>query len=230
MTAPTYETYVRIKAVAKLRTEGWTWRRIAEKYGYKNENSARATLCEHPEVWRKEYEQARSIWLDEIEAKAGKARTEEDRERPRQMIREAMFQDDVVLTQAKSGNLVRCPRLKVTMRLDRSKRPMPALAVATGKAGQRVYAVQDGSDIRADKVTVTFAERTRKTADGPRDRVEADQVTAEGNVRGNTADGHKFKTEAAEFRHAARTIESTAPVDILDRGALSGDHRDVGIA
>jgi LPS export ABC transporter protein LptC len=40
--------------------------------------------------------------------------------------------------------------------------------------------------------------------------------TAEGNVRGYTADGHRFKTELAEFRHDARVIEGNAPVDILD--------------
>jgi len=40
--------------------------------------------------------------------------------------------------------------------------------------------------------------------------------TAAGDVRGRTADGHRFETAAAEFHHAARVIESHAPVDIVD--------------
>jgi len=54
---------------------------------------------------------------------------------------------------------------------------------------------------------------------------------AEGNVRGETADGHRFKTEAADFRHAARAIESRSSVDIVDplgtRLEGSGFHYDV---
>jgi len=55
--------------------------------------------------------------------------------------------------------------------------------------------------------------------------------SAEGNVRGETADGHRFKTEAADFRHAERVIESSSSVDILDplgtRLEGSGFHYDV---
>jgi len=46
--------------------------------------------------------------------------------------------------------------------------------------------------------------------------LDTSDFTATGNVRGRTADGHRFKTEAADFRHASRVIEGDAPVDILD--------------
>ena len=52
------------------------------------------------------------------------------------------------------------------------------------------------------------------------DRAELDlttsDFTAEGNVRGQTADGHRFRTEAARFEHEAGVIESEAAVDIVD--------------
>jgi len=52
------------------------------------------------------------------------------------------------------------------------------------------------------------------------DRAELDLNTsdfdAQGNVQGRTADGHRFRTEAASFDHANRVIEGSAPVDIVD--------------
>jgi LPS export ABC transporter protein LptC len=52
------------------------------------------------------------------------------------------------------------------------------------------------------------------------DRAQLDlatsDFTAEGNVRGRTADGHRFTTQSARFQHAARVIESQARVDIVD--------------
>jgi LPS export ABC transporter protein LptC len=52
------------------------------------------------------------------------------------------------------------------------------------------------------------------------DRAELDLATsdfqARGNVRGRTADGHRFRTEAASFDHALRVIEGNAHVDIVD--------------
>ena len=40
--------------------------------------------------------------------------------------------------------------------------------------------------------------------------------SAEGNVRGRTSDGHRFRTEQADFLQEAAVIESRAPVDIID--------------
>jgi LPS export ABC transporter protein LptC len=52
------------------------------------------------------------------------------------------------------------------------------------------------------------------------DRAELDLATsdfeARGNVQGRTADGHRFRTEAASFDHTSRVIEGNARVDIID--------------
>jgi hypothetical protein len=51
--------------------EGLSWDKIALQYGYKNGVSARKTLQGmHPALWREAFEQARSLYLDEIESEA----------------------------------------------------------------------------------------------------------------------------------------------------------------
>jgi len=68
---PTKETKTRIKEAAQLRVGGMSWDNVAAKYGYKNARSASWTLTQmHPDLWRLEYEAARELYLDEIEAEA----------------------------------------------------------------------------------------------------------------------------------------------------------------
>jgi regulator of protease activity HflC (stomatin/prohibitin superfamily) len=71
MSEPTAETKDRIKEAAKLRIEGASWAVIATKYGYSDGDSARKMLAGmYPELWRGEYEKARELYLDEMEAEA----------------------------------------------------------------------------------------------------------------------------------------------------------------
>ncbi len=68
------------------------------------------------------------------------------------------------------------------------------------------------------------------------DRAQLDLATsdfhAEGNVRGRTADGHKFRTEQARFQHAKRIIDGDEAVDVIDPSGTRlqgrGFHYDVG--
>ena len=167
------------------------------------------------------------ITFEEVKEKDKTPRAD-GRPRTRQMIREAIFQDDVVLTQSKSGNLVRCPRLKVTMAMDKSDRPMPKKAVAIGNDKQRVYAVQEGSDIRADNIEVTFVERFQKTPAGQRSRVEADEVIAVGNVVVTDKRSEEVTTATADRleskvgQRAALLIGAPARV-IQGQNALAGN-------
>lgn len=167
------------------------------------------------------------VTFKEVEQKDKKPRAD-GRRRTRQMIREATFQDDVVLTQSKSGNLVRCPRLAVTMALDKSGRPMPKKAVASSNDKQRVYAMQEGSDIRADNIEVTFVERFRKTPAGQRSRVEADEVIAVGNVVVTDKRSEEVTTATADRleskvgQRAALLIGAPARV-IQGQNALAGN-------
>jgi len=74
MSEPTKGTKERIKEVASLRVQGWTWRQVAKKYQYKNENTATVQLTQiHKDLWRKEYEAARVHRLDEVESAALKS-------------------------------------------------------------------------------------------------------------------------------------------------------------
>lgn len=70
------------------------------------------------------------------------------------------------------------------------------------------------------------------TCDRARLDLASSDFHAEGNVRGRTADGHRFRTEAADFDHDARTIEGDAAVEILDPAGTRlqgrGFHYDVG--
>lgn len=54
------------------------------------------------------------------------------------------------------------------------------------------------------------------TCDRARFDLATGDFTADGNVRGRTADGHRFKTPSASFAHDSRVIESHTNVDIID--------------
>jgi hypothetical protein len=71
MSEPTAETTERIREAAKLRVEGMSWERVAQHFRYANADAARVTLTQaHPELWRAEYERARELYLDDMEAEA----------------------------------------------------------------------------------------------------------------------------------------------------------------
>ena len=54
-----------------------SWADVAKKYGYKNENSAHKTVTQdYPVVWRQEYERARELMLDGLEANTIKTMVE----------------------------------------------------------------------------------------------------------------------------------------------------------
>jgi len=59
-----------IKLAARLRVEGNSWKQIAPRIGRSSDLSARSITQEHKELWRSEYEQARALYLDEVEGEA----------------------------------------------------------------------------------------------------------------------------------------------------------------
>jgi LPS export ABC transporter protein LptC len=54
------------------------------------------------------------------------------------------------------------------------------------------------------------------TADHADLHLSTSDFDARGNVRGHTADGHRFRTEHAVFDHDRQVIHGDAPVDIVD--------------
>ncbi len=71
MSIPTSETLTRIKNAAQMLVEGASWAGIAKLYGYANADSAHSMLAQgYPEIWRKEYEDARTKYMAEVEAEA----------------------------------------------------------------------------------------------------------------------------------------------------------------
>jgi LPS export ABC transporter protein LptC len=93
----------------------------------------------------------------------------------------------------------------------------PALTLAAERAR-----IEQGSDIahlegvRLDAADAQGGSSLQMTCDRAVLDLDTSDFQAEGNVRGRTADGHRFQTEAAEFRHDERVVESRAPVDIVD--------------
>ena len=122
-----------------------------------------------------------AVVFDEVKVrgKSGKIRT-------RQVIREATFLQSVTLTQGKSDDFVKCHNLYVEMGLTQDGQVYPARAVATGDVSGR----QEGSEIEAEKVTVSFDEMpvatTRPTptpAEEADRRIRPSRLEAEGGVR-----------------------------------------------
>lgn len=107
-----------------------------------------------------------------------------------EVIREAFFHGNVELTQALSGDFLKCDDLQVWMTRGRDGKPYPGRAVATGRCLARMTgrpsepsATSGGlSCISADKVEVLFAEASNagKTARGSQPAPAF--VQADGNV------------------------------------------------
>jgi len=126
-------------------------------------------------------------WSDRVDI----AFTEERKERPdgradtRQFVDRADFHGGVILRQSDEpdGDEVRCDRLEVRMKRGQVVSVLPREAVATGHVSAR----QEGADVTADKVTVTFREALPGAeADGNSQiapGIEPAGVVAEGNVR-----------------------------------------------
>lgn len=93
----------------------------------------------------------------------------------------------------------------------------PALVLTAARAR-----IEHDSDIahlqgvRLDAVDEKGGSSLEMTCERAELDLTTSDFTATGNVRGRTADGHRFKTEAAAFEHTARVIESHVGVDILD--------------
>lgn len=98
-----------------------------------------------------------------------------------------------------------------------SEAGQPAMTLAAERAR-----IEQGSDIahlegvRLDAADADGGSSLLLTCDRAVLDLDTSDFQAEGNVRGRTADGHRFRTEAAEFRHGERVVESRAPVDIVD--------------
>ncbi len=102
MAEPTTKTTTRIAEVAALRVNGSSWDTIAKQYGYKNRDTAFRTLTRmHKDLWRAEYETARALYLDEIEAEASLTL--------RQLLRS---DDDRIKQQAAASLLAHCAKLR----------------------------------------------------------------------------------------------------------------------
>ena len=82
--------------------------------------------------------------------------------------------------------------------------------------------IEQGSDlahlegVRLDAAGSDGTSSLKLTCDRALLHLDTSDFTAMGNVRGHTADGHRFKTDAAEFLHQARIVEGDVSVDILD--------------
>lgn len=100
----------------------------------------------------------------------------------RQFIQQADFHKDVILRQSDdpNGDVVECDDLTVTMARGKWVSAYPKTAVAVGS----VRARQEGSDVSAGKVTVTFVEvdKSKAGAGGASSRAEGPFATG-GNVR-----------------------------------------------
>jgi LPS export ABC transporter protein LptC len=76
--------------------------------------------------------------------------------------------------------------------------------------------IEQGSDLAHLEGVRLGASSLKLTCDRALLHLDTSDFTAMGNVHGHTADGHRFKTDAAEFRHQARIVEGDVSVDILD--------------
>ncbi|MCK4602816.1 MAG: hypothetical protein KAU28_10150, partial [Phycisphaerae bacterium] len=102
-----------------------------------------------------------------------------DSAKTRLLIDEAKIHGDVEMIDGKTGNFVRCDELHVFMAREGSE-SYPTRAVATGN----VFARQDTSDIKAQRVIVNFAEpsESRDAAAGEFD-LKVKTILAAGDVR-----------------------------------------------
>ena len=76
LTTPTQKTQEHIKLAAELRVQGESWAVVAERIGRADENSAEHLVHEHPEEWKRAYEEAYNAWLPRFEARCAKTQDE----------------------------------------------------------------------------------------------------------------------------------------------------------
>jgi len=138
----------------------------------------------------------------------------------KQYIKETTFLGDVKLKQGKTGDFVNCDKLQVWMARTSAGSVQPQKALATGNA----YARQEGSDIRADEITVTFKEAPgTKAAGGERvsQRVKPSTLLAVGNVKVNDDRGKEPVSATADRLESdiiARTADLTGSMARLTQG------------
>lgn len=71
MVKPSKKTVTRTRRAARMLVRGATWRQVAGCLGYRDEHTARKRLVyERAELWWQEYDAARALYADEIEAEA----------------------------------------------------------------------------------------------------------------------------------------------------------------
>ncbi|MDP6543851.1 MAG: LptA/OstA family protein [Phycisphaerae bacterium] len=136
----------------------------------------------------------------------------------KQYIKQATFEGDVKLKQGKTGDFVNCDKLQVWMARTSTGSVQPQKALATGHA----YARQEGSDIRAEEITVTFKEAPN-AASGERvsQRVKPATLLAVGNVKVTDNRGKEPVTASADRLESdiiARTAELTGSLAHLTQG------------
>jgi len=107
-------------------------------------------------------------------------RTEDGSVRGRQDLDEAVFRGDVRLEQGGTEEYLTCDELTAKMARGAQGQLYPRTAVAEG----HVVGRQEGSDIRADRLTVHFEQvRAEPRADGkPRSELRASRMEADGSV------------------------------------------------
>ena len=150
-------------------------------------------------------------------------RVVEGRTSTHQYIKETTFIGDVKLKQGKTGDFVNCDKLHVWMARTSSGSVQPQKALATGNA----YARQEGSDIRADEITVTFKEPDQpddtKTRSDERisQRVKPATLLAVGNVKVTDDRGKEPVSASADRLESdiiARTADLTGSLASLTQG------------
>ncbi|HAU39225.1 MAG TPA: hypothetical protein DCX07_16115, partial [Phycisphaerales bacterium] len=156
----------------------------------------------------------RISWTDSVAVQFVETR---QGDRARQEIRNARFLGGVELLEGRTGDFVRCDDLDVTMAPGVSGgRTYPARAMARG----HVTARQEGSDIEADKVTMTFA----PAGEGEAARARPATVLAEGHVKIRDLRGKEPTIATADRVDAdveARTAKLTGKEATIRQGPNS---------
>ena len=212
----------RARGEAKLTGKGYMIRQIAQAAAdAKAATSRPATQPATRPATRPADQPDRIDWSKSVLAIFGtEQRVVDGKATKKQYIKETTFLGDVKLKQGKTGDFVNCDKLQVWMARTSSGSVQPQKALATGNA----YARQEGSDIRADEITVTFKEAPgTKAAGGERvsQRVKPATLLAVGNVKVTDDRGKEPVTASADRLESdiiARTADLTGSMAHLTQG------------
>jgi len=149
--------------------------------GQLGEEPAPATRPAEAALPDEERPSGRVSWTKGVVAKFDRYETVGDDGEPeaKLYVKEALFDGDVELTQADSDDYIRCDELEVWMKLGVGGLPYPHRAEARGGVTGR----QEGSDLAAEKASLTFARVADVDSEGKsRFRTRPETLVASGKV------------------------------------------------